>query len=1268
MPGVIAQSMRAPALTSGIAEPNQALPPGGEDLRFDRISLEEGLSQSSVHCILQDSDGFMWFGTSDGLNRYDGYEFTVFKHDVENSYTLAHNHINALLEDSSGILWIGAEGGGLDRFDRKTERFTHYRHDPGDPQSLANDFVKALYEDVAGNLWIGSPTGLSRLDRRTQIITTYHNDFDPPEEIHGTNYVVALARGPENTLWVGTQGGLIHFDPATEIFTAHTNPSNVTGANTLTTLYQDRTGTLWIGTEGGGLYIYDPRQQRYTRFHHDSQSPTSLDSNFVTALYEDLNGTLWVGTDSGLNRLLLGGAANQIINEAEERILERIDLLAPGNVQFTHYEHDPANPYGLSDRLVASLYVDEAGVVWIGTGAGGINKFDPQRSKFAHYRANPDEPGTSLSADTVNAILEDREGGIWVGASRSGLDHLDRTTGRVTHYRHSPNNDRSISTNRVNTLYEDREGVLWIGTAFGAGLSRWDRTTGYFHNYSSDSESSKGLNYPYTNVIFEDSAGNLWIGTSVGGLNKLNRDTGLFTYYQYREPDRTPDTIGYNYIHAIIEDRTTDVLWLGTLGGLAKFDPQTTTFTFYIHDPENSASLANDMVWSLHQDRNGILWVGTNSGLDRFDPVAETFTHFTESEGLPNNVVVGILEDNQGNLWISTYRGLSMFVPRIESFRNYDTGDGLQSLEFTRATFRSSNGEMFFGGINGFNAFFPESIANSRYDPPVVVTDFQIFNAPVAFGPDSVLTQPIAQTRQIELSYRDSVFSFEIASLHYAAPDENQYAYMMEPFDDDWNYIGTRRFATYTNLRPGRYTFQARGTNSDGVWSDNVARIDIVISPPFWQRWWFIAGAVLTLLGTGAAGYSWRIRQIEARNRELETTVRERTYEIERRRQVAEGLREILLLLNSNRSLKESLDYIVQHTAQLTDAEHVLVFRYETDTAPVIISCTGAEAGSQAGVDLPPEVAHWMSKTVLRGEILSEPELTPAQARALSEALVLPGDYRALLGIPLSFDEGTYGGLVLFYQQPRAFSEEDLQLGSTFADQAALAIANNQLREQAAELAAATERNRLARDLHDAVTQTLFSASLIAETLPALWESDRDDSRKLLLELRQLTRGALAEMRSLLLELRPTALVEANLGDLLRQLAEAMIGRTGLPVTVDVTGECHLATSVHVALYRIAQEALNNVVKHARASHVWVTLRCIATETGRISRERVELEIRDNGRGFDLACVPPDCLGLHILRERAEAVGAALELQSNIGQGTWVFVTWPGENRKQEQV
>ncbi len=804
------------------------------DIRFEQLFLEEGLSQSIVECIAQDQQGFMWFGTEDGLNKYDGYRFTVLRNDPDNTNSILYNHILSLFTDSEGFIWIGTFDSGLDRYDPETEEFTHFVHNPQDPNSLSNNFIYSIIEDSEGYLWVGTNRGLNRLDRETGDVVRYlHDSSDPSSLSHNT--VRALCVDLAGILWVGTDGGgLNRFDPAAGSFTRYMfdpGDSNTLSHNSVRSLFEDRSGVLWIGTVGGGLNCLDRGRRRFTRYRNNPDDPFSLSHDQVYSILEDREGTLWVGTN--------GGGHNKLDRELGK---------------FVRYVNDPNDETSLSYNEVYSIYEDKSGVIWLGTYGGGVDKFDTKRKKFEHIRSRANDPN-SLSHPIVWTICEERDTGIlWFGTHGGGLSRFDRKNNRWSHYRHDPEDASSLSADIVRFVFEDSRKVLWVGT-HGGGLNTLDRRTGRFRYYRNDPNDPQSLSHDELRSFYEDRFGDLWFGTNGGGLNRFDRENGTFTSYQLDLDD--PNSLSNNFVRVIFEDSDGD-FWIGTQGGgLNRMNRETGEFEHFRNDPEDSTSVSNDYVFSILEDETGFLWLGTwGGGLNRFDKKTGLFEHYTAEDGLASNSVYGALMDEQRNLWISTNNGISRFNPRGGVFKNYTVDDGLQDNEFNgNAFFKSPDGEMFFGGIHGVTAFYPHEIKDNPYVPPIVITSFTKFNKEVKFD------SPISDIPELVLSHKDYVFAFEFAALDYSAPNKNQYAYMMKPLDDDWNYTTSdKRFAYYTTLPPGNYVFMVKGSNNDGIWNESGVSVDLRITPPFHQTWWFRLLALVIIILLVRFWYRWRMR------------------------------------------------------------------------------------------------------------------------------------------------------------------------------------------------------------------------------------------------------------------------------------------------------------------------------------------------------------------------------------------------------------------------
>jgi signal transduction histidine kinase/ligand-binding sensor domain-containing protein/CheY-like chemotaxis protein len=793
--------------------------------------MEDGLSQAAVNVILQDNKGFMWFGTQEGLNRYDGYSFKVFLNNPENPSSLSHDVIHALFEDRSGILWIGTDGGGLNRFDPSDETFTHFVNEPDDAESLGSDRVRCVFEDSTGTLWIGTDGGgLSSLDAETGKFRTFKHDPSNPGSL-SDDRVRDIIEDAEGTLWIATYGGgLVRFDRKRESFVSFrhdpADPESL-GDDLVRRLLLDRNGILWVGTYDKGLDRFEPKSGKFKHYRHDPDDPSSLPANHVRSILQDSAGTIWIGTDKGIAEWGAGGGG------------------------FDRHRRDPTDPRSLSDNRVLSLFQDQGGVIWVGT-YDGLNKWNATTGSFAHYKHVEGDP-SKLSEEIVACFQEDESGDLWIGTYGGGLNRFDRTTEQFRQYRHDPNNGHSLADDRVMALLVDRSGVLWVGT-MGGGLDRRDPITGRFTHHRHAADDPRSLSSNGVTTILEDRDGVLWVGTYRGGLNRFDHSTGTFQRYEHDPSD--PTSLSSQRVMMLIEDAR-GTIWVGTDGGgLNRFDRSTGGFTHFSHDPEKPRSLSSDHAWAIFEDRQGNFWIGTQGGGLNFWAEADrtagrdVFRRYSREDGLPSEVIYGMLEDASGDLWMSTNRGLARLDPASGVIKSYDVHDGLQSYDFTfGAQLLSRDGTMFFGGVNGFNAFHPSEVRDNLRKPPLALTAFYKFNEQVSVG------KPLAEVRSLDLSHRDQVIAFEFAALDYTAPDKNRYMAMLDGFDEQWVDLGTRRRISYTNLDPGDYTLRVKGANNDGVWNEEGLALKISVAPPVWRTWWayilyalVAGGAVVTFV------------------------------------------------------------------------------------------------------------------------------------------------------------------------------------------------------------------------------------------------------------------------------------------------------------------------------------------------------------------------------------------------------------------------------------
>lgn len=807
---------------------------------FKHISLEEGLSQSAVQSFLQDQQGFLWIGTQNGLNRYDGYSFTVYQRDAEDSLSLSANWISALAEDTDGVLWVGTNGGGLNRFDPATGNFTQFLPDARDASRLPHGNVSTIFIDQEGTMWVGTYGGLSRFDSETGQFHTYQHDPQDPHSLRN-NRALVVTEDLSGNLWIGTdRGGLSRLDRETGRFTAYLHdPEDLTSisANVILSLYVDQAGVLWIGTAGGGLNRFDAATEQFTHYQHQPSDLNSLSNDRVLSIREDNEGILWIGTD--------GGGLN------------RFD---PANERFLHFRHNPSDQHSLSHDIVSTIYQDRSQVLWVGTAGGGLNK----KSRFAHYKNQPGQP-YSLSNNNIRAIHHDRTGVLWIGTDSNGLNRFDPETGQFTTLAFDRTDPYSLSHNRVLGITEDQAGRIWVAT--GNGLNQLTYRPGdppekpSFIRFQHEPGNSQSLSENRVFFAYEapSEPGILWVGTW-NGLNRFDPEQGTFTIFRHNPDDET--SLSSNRIIAIHEDRE-GTLWVGTFGsGLNRFDRGSGQATRFLHDPDDPISLSQNIVASIYSDASATLWIGTGDGLNRFDPSTESFSRFSQRDGLPNNTIYSILEDDQGWLWMSTDKGLATFDPAHSdppTFINYDISDGLQSNEFNQGAYHKSwTGEMFFGGLNGFNRFHPEHF-HQNTPPPIVIPSFT--------SEEGSAYSFLSASQSITLD-QEKGFSFEFAALDYSNPTRHQYAFTLDGYEATWHeQDANRRFASYTNLQGGTYTLRVRGANSEGIWNDEGVALTIHVIPVFWETAWFRSFLALAILGVlSTLAYTWhrvRIRRIE---------------------------------------------------------------------------------------------------------------------------------------------------------------------------------------------------------------------------------------------------------------------------------------------------------------------------------------------------------------------------------------------------------------------
>lgn len=790
----------------------------GRYFRFEHFIPEfRGKTVPGIFSVFQDKEGFLWFGTGMGLARYDGYHFVFFSpkpgpDEFSSSFT-----VYPIIEDSAGDIWIGTDGEGLLKFSKSQEKFLQYRQNQRSPNSLSGDIVLSIQEGGQGDLWVGTRlNGLNRFDKSAGTFARFA--LNPEAE---TIWDLLVDR--RGFLWIGTQdeglfklnlenGEIVNYRFILE------NPRSL-GSNTVWAIFEDQKGTIWIGTKGGGLNQYNPGGDDFIRFYGDKDHARDLASNTITAIAEDEAGRLWVGTSS--NGL---------------RIWDR------KTGEYTIYRHDPQDPESLSDDNVTFISQDTSGMMWTGTARGGMNKSIADQAKFRHYKHNPHNP-MSLSHNEVLALWMSKSGSLWVGM-KNGLDRLDEKGGVIDRFFSEPSNDNSLSDNCIQAVVEDHGGKVWLGTEAG-GLDCYDPRTGVFSHYRNDPKNSNSLcnNRVYAIWAERENPDVLWIGTH-HGLNMFDTKLRQFTCFLHHPSD--PSSLSGDIVTAIHEDRS-GFLWVGTRWGLNRMERASGKCERYVGDIKNppGKSINDNTINCIYEDGSGYIWAGTNSGLNRLDRRANEWRYFASKEGLPGEVVCGILEDESGLLWVSTNRGLARFAPQTETFVSFGLHDGIQENQFsTGACFRSADGRMFFGGVNGFSVFRPEEVRANSFIPPLVWTAFYRNGQEVKIG------SPFSRPRSLKLSSRFDVYAFEFAALCFIMPALNRFAYKLEPRDQDWIPLGEENTVTFSRLKQGEYVLHVKGSNPDGVWNEDGLEIGIELAPPFWKTAWF-AGLVLLFVVSG---------------------------------------------------------------------------------------------------------------------------------------------------------------------------------------------------------------------------------------------------------------------------------------------------------------------------------------------------------------------------------------------------------------------------------
>ncbi len=849
---------------------------------------------ANVMAITEDGYGIMWFGTEDGLNRFDGYAFTVYRSSADDSTTLCNNFVSVLLVDRKKRLWVGTRD-GLCRYVPERDAFVRTPVGVNDPARTNNRDIKALFEDSRGGLWVIGEMGADRLSPEDGTFRHFTNDPENPASL-SNNVAYAVTETRDGTVWIGTEKGLNRVHPETGRC-ERMNRSNGLSSDYIRTLHPDGGNGLWIGTYGGGLDHLHLRSRRVVHFPAGPEGTRSLSNDQVNSISYHWDGNLWVGTNEGLNYI-------------------RIDRKQLDHSTVSRYLQDPDTPGSLSASHIQQVRSDSHHV-WLATRFGGINRIDRYGSKFRRFSKTAVR-GRSINHPNVSCFAEDDQGTIYIGTDGGGVSILNPRNGRFDYLQQGAG---GLSSNKVLALLFDPPNTLWIGM-WGGGLDRYRIDTRTLRHYRSRPGDPRSLSSDNVFSLLRDSRGSVWVGTWSGGLNRYDSSVDGFIRYPHNVADG--NGISGQTVMQMREARD-GTLWIATEGhGLNRMDPRNGRFSYFRSDPQDTVSLSGDFVNGVHEDRLNRIWATTTNGLCCLLK-DNRFFRFHIRHGLPSETLYGILEDSAGDLWISSIKGISHVTlggpadrPTIQC-TNYTPRDGLQGEQFGQwAYFKDRSGSMYFGGVNGFNRFHPRDIRMNPVPPAVLINDFQLsFKSCSFLDPSSPLLKPAYLTDAIRVSHRESTLTFGFVGVSYTRPEDNRYSYKLENFDREWLQVGTDRKATYTNLNPGRYVFRVRASNNDGIWNETGASMRLTITPPFWKRIWFFLLVTISGLAGTVALYKWRIRSMETNRARLETEISQRTVEIQAK--TAEIEASYARLSDTGQTLASLSDQVNRATARIND-------------------------------------------------------------------------------------------------------------------------------------------------------------------------------------------------------------------------------------------------------------------------------------------------------------------------------------------------------------
>jgi ligand-binding sensor domain-containing protein len=847
--------------------------------KFRHLTVDDGLSSNRIRCILKDRKEYLWLATDVGLDKYDSYQVKKYRSNEKQPGTISSDLLTCIYEDHLKNLWFGTFN-GLNLYDPDKDNFKVFKNNPADKNSINGNSITGIIEDKNGNLWIVTDGDcLNKWIPQSQSFIRFQFE----KRTHGLPNRTSkmLAADSKGYLWVTSLSTVVRrFDPETGTFTEFSDPSIDFGSFSFKNIFVDNNDKIWIATDGSGFFSYDPASNKFKQYGSSGGGKGTNQKLILDILPEDDRYLLIAVDQGGINRF--------------DKVTET----------FEYFVYDQANDDGLNNNGIWCLYKDKEDVLWVGTSGGGLNYSNPKKERFKLFTHNNNNPA-SMSYSFTGCFYEDHQGLIWIGTDGGGLDVYNPETGNFRIFKHDSSDPYSISGNVIRGIAEDKDHDMWIGT-WNAGLNRYDRKTGRFIHYMPDKKDPSSISgiTIYNLIIDHDNI--LWLSIYNEGVDLFEKDKGVIKRFR-PNPDKPGSLSGTN-TWFYFEDPDMN-MWICTQNGLDRYDRLKQSFKVY-HFPDND-------IGAFYKDSKGYIWVGTNTrGLFMCNEDGTILKTYDMSNILPNNRIHAITEDKKGDIWFSSNSGISRLNPEIQLIRSYSKDDGLQGDQFYQQSFlKTRAGELYFGGYNGFNSFNPDSLKENDYIPPVYITDFQIFNKPVSYAvPGSQFQTHISEAKEITLNWNQRVFSFSFVAINYTHPKKNQYKYIMEGFEKDWNITdASRRYVTYTNLDPGGYTFRVKASNNDGVWNEKGLSLRIIVLPPWWKTLGFRLIMISTIIFTLVFIFLSRVRHLKNQKMLLENLVTKKTTELQEKNDML--IKQAVKLNESNTLLEEKKQHIEELNA-----------------------------------------------------------------------------------------------------------------------------------------------------------------------------------------------------------------------------------------------------------------------------------------------------------------------------------------------------------------